>query len=152
MRAACAQRWEEHVGACALQLGMVESAAALDAHVVHSLFNGDVREAWRQMRAWRAHAVVHGLAPRRGGAAAAEQSGAAEQRGGLDWDFDEHALAAAIVDLAAEGLRGRGRGEEVYLASVASRLEARVNPGQAAIALRNSIGSDLLIRSLAVQL
>ena len=116
----------------ALQLGMVEAAPAIHDAVVEKLFEGDAREAWRQMRKWHDHAAKHGLAD-------------------STLEFDEIQLVEDVLDCAQDALRRRGRGEEIYLDSVRARVEARVNPGQEATALHGELGDTLaLIRALAV--
>lgn len=54
-----------------------------------------------------------------------------------------YALARKVTDLAAEGLRERGYGEEVYLAPLYDRIEKRTNPAKRMLELRDS-GTDML--------
>ena len=56
-------------------------------------------------------------------------------RDGLAADEPIPGLLHAILDRAHDGLKARGRGEEVYLAPLRARVERRRNPGQEAVAV-----------------
>jgi gamma-glutamylcysteine synthetase len=107
LRSPCQQPWSEHMAAAALGAGMVcawrELQAFLDAEL------GDA--AWPTLRRWHADVVREGLA-------------AEEPVPGL---------IAGVLRRVEDGLAARGLGEERYVAPLWRRLEARVNPGQAAL-------------------
>ena len=71
LRAACQQPWNEHMAAAALQLGMVEAAAAGTLQQIFDEQNGafpfpggaDGKTAWNAMRSWNRQVVQNGLAP-----------------------------------------------------------------------------------------
>jgi hypothetical protein len=55
------------------------------------------------------------------------------------------------LDRAHDGLKARGRGEEVYLAPLRARVERRRNPGQEAVAVLTQDGLPALIERLTVR-
>jgi hypothetical protein len=125
-RSGCQQPWSDHMVVSALSLGMVESAPALEQcllrhcatadskHIAASSLSDEVHFAehvWPRMLRLHADTVRCGLALSDGEA----------------WALP---LLQEVLDLAHQGLRGRGLGEEVYLEPLFGRLTRRRNPGQ----------------------
>ncbi|MCB9793792.1 MAG: hypothetical protein H6741_13825 [Alphaproteobacteria bacterium] len=102
LRPACQQPPGEHMAAAALGFSIIEAGAELAAWIDGWL--GD--EAWPLLRAWH-EAVLH-----EGLAAPGEPEG----------------LVMGVLERCAEGLRRRGRGEEVYLAPLFERARRRESP------------------------
>ena len=121
LRSACQQPWMSHGAAAALNLAMVVSAPGLE-RLLEQVFGDD---AWDVLRAYRSEAAREGLA-------------AAEPVAGF---------VRSVLDVCAEGLRGRGRGEEVFLQPLFDRLERRENPAQEAVRVLEDGGVAALLRS-----
>lgn len=104
IRPACQQPWSEHMAAMALGLGLVEAHASIRAYL-EAEFGPDY---WHVLHSYHTQAIARGL----------------------------HASQPApdflprMVELAADGLRARGCGEEVFMTPLQQRLERRENPGQ----------------------
>jgi gamma-glutamylcysteine synthetase len=106
IRPACQQPWGEQMAAAALALGLVEASTAIDAYVQGQLGDG----YWETMRTYQRQAIQRGLA-------------APQPSPGF---------LATLVEMAEEGLRRRGRGEEHLLAPIYQRLGRAENPAQRA--------------------
>lgn len=123
LRAACQQPLHESGAAAALGAGMVCAWRELQAFVDAEL--GE--DAWPAMRAWHAQAIAHGLAA----------------------DEPVPDLIAGVLDRCAAALDARGRDEGRLLAPLRSRLAARQNPAQAALAALAEGGMPALVRHTA---
>ena len=66
-------------------------------------------------------------------------------------DLAVHALSSGVVAAAHRGLERRGLGEEVFLAPLFRRLEARQNPAQAARALLEAKGIQAVVAAAALR-
>ena len=104
LRPACQQPWREHMVAAALGLGLVEASAAINAYVQVALGP----EYWQIMRSYHQQAILRGLA--------APQPASN--------------FLNRLLDMAEDGLRSRGRGEEELLAPLQRRLDWSENPAQ----------------------
>src|SRR5262249_48994853 len=103
IRPACQQPPEEPLAAAAIALGWVEALTEAKAFLTEAF-----PDPWTALRRYRVEAIRHGLS-------------AAEPAAG----FLERTLR-----IAEAGLRGRGRGEEVFLKPLWTRLKQRVTPGE----------------------
>jgi gamma-glutamylcysteine synthetase len=124
LRPACQQPWAEHMAAAALGLGLVEAAAAIEAYLEQQ-FGAEV---WPTLRAYQEQVVAQGLA--------APQPAPD--------------LLPQILTLAAEALKQRGRGEEVFLEPLFSRLARGLNPAQEALETFNQGGLKQLLARATV--
>lgn len=106
IRPACQQPWPEHMAATALSLGLVEAAGEISEYLDATL--GE--DQWSIMQDYHASAIAHGLA--------APQPAP---------DF-----LLRVVEMAAEGLRARGYGEETLLEPLFHRIDRQHNPAQRA--------------------
>ncbi|HMN27525.1 MAG TPA: hypothetical protein PKE45_05160, partial [Caldilineaceae bacterium] len=104
IRPACQQPWAEQMGAIALIVGLVEAMPAVLGYI-QDLLGEDY---WAQMRTYHQLAISHGLA--------APQPAP---------DF-----LRVLVNFAAESLRQRGQGEEIFLQPIHNRLYRNQNPAQ----------------------
>ena len=125
VRPACQQPWHEHMAAAALGVGLIEAGEQIDAYVQETL--GE--DYWTIMRDY------HQLAIRRG----------------LDAPQPAPNFLATIVDLAYDGLRRRGRGEETLLAPIHRRLAIGENPAQHARRVFISDGMAALVAQAAIR-
>ncbi len=125
LRSPCQQPWPEHMAAAALGAGLVTAHAEI-AQWIDAAAGAD---AWPLLSAWHATAIRDGLAA----------------------DEPIPGLLHAILDRAHDGLKARGRGEEVYLAPLRARVERRRNPGQEAVAVLTQDGLPALIERLTVR-
>ncbi len=119
-RIACQQPPQEHLCASALTLGLVENARPLI-----EMANQLSLDQWREIRNL---ACIHGLSFQYPG-------------------VDSRALVSKIVEIARQGLRMRGLGEEIYLSPLDRRLESGQGPADQAIAIFNQEGITGLIRA-----
>jgi len=87
-----------------------------------------LQRSWARLCGLNNHAAVHGLAdsPTNNGSNNDVGGGVGNSGASL------RALTRGVLVLAAQGLAGRGLGEEEYLAPLWKRLEAKENPGQVA--------------------
>lgn len=125
IRPACQQPWDEQMAAAALGLGLIEASVEINNYVQDAL--GD--DYWAIMRTYHRQAIRTGLA--------APQPAP---------DF-----LARIAEMAAEGLRRRGLGEERYLSPIFHRLERRLNPAQRMRYVFQSDGVAGLLRHAAIR-
>jgi gamma-glutamylcysteine synthetase len=125
MRPACQQPWREHMAAAALGVGLIEASSRIDAYVRAALGDG----YWEIMRGYHKLAIRNGLA-------APEPA--------------PHFLAT-IVDMAFDGLAGRGRGEETLLAPIYRRLALHENPAQRARRVFRTDGLAALLAQAAIR-
>ena len=125
LRAACQQPWDDHMVACALNLGIIE--AGMDLHDFFFAF----------MPAPRAPRVPPGVRqppdpvriPWDGWPLAAWFYPEAVKKGlGATEPFT--GLLEGTIRIAEDTLRARGLGEEIYLAPLWDRLARRENPAQ----------------------
>ena len=126
IRPACQQPWPEHMAACALGLGLIEAAEAIDAYV-HSVLGS---ETWTTMQTYHRQVIRYGLA------APLPAS-----------DFLRH-----VLTLAEQGLASRGFGEEGLLQPLFRRLDRRMNPAQRGRALFRIDGLQGLIDHATIPL
>ena len=108
----------------ALELGLVETADELENYLQDSLG----KFHWTALQEYRGRAVKQGLA-------APEPV--------------PHFLDT-IVCIATEGLRRRGKGEEIFLEPVQDRLERRLGPADEAKALFGRSGPGALVTELSL--
>ncbi len=124
IRPACQQPWSEHMAAMALTVGLIEGASQIEQFIRQGLG----METWQRMLEYHQLVIRYGLlAPQ-------------PVPGFLD----------QIVGLAAEGLRGRGQGEETLLQPIFDRLYRRQNPAQRARAAFQNDGMAGLLRHTAI--
>ena len=146
VRPICQQPFEEHMVASALTVGIAmaphdvvaavaasASAAGVEkAEVLKGWVDGDwagtLAAAWPHLLDLHHRAVAEGLA-----------------------DLAVHALSSGVVAAAHRGLERRGLGEEVFLAPLFRRLEARQNPAQAARALLEAKGIQAVVAAAALR-
>lgn len=121
VRPACQQPPTEPMAAVALCLGLVEAAPRVMVFLQDRLG----RDPWPAMRAYR-RAVI------RAGPRAPEPSAG---------------LLAALVTLAEEGLRSRGRNEETFLGPIRRRVERRTVPADQAVGLFRQGGVPALVEA-----
>lgn len=124
LRPACQQPWGEHMAAAALGLGLVEAAAAIEAHL-DQLFGADV---WPTLRAYQRQVIAQGLA--------APQPAPD--------------LLAQILTLAAEALKQRGYGEEAFIEPLFGRLARGLNPAQESLQVFQQSGLTGLLTYLTI--
>jgi gamma-glutamylcysteine synthetase len=124
LRPACQQPWPEHMAAAALGLGLVEAAGAIEA-LLERLFGADT---WPALRAYHQQVIAHGLAA----------------------PPPAPDLLLQIVTLAAEALRQRGRGEEIFIESLFGRLRQGANPAQRALQIFQQEGLAALVAQAAI--
>lgn len=125
IRPACQQPWGEQMAAAALALGLVEASVAIDAYIQGQLGDG----YWGRMRVYQRQAIERGLA--------APQPAPS--------------FLAALVEMAEEGLRCRGRGEERLLAPIYQRLARAENPAQRARRIFVTDGLHSLLAHAAIR-
>jgi gamma-glutamylcysteine synthetase len=125
IRPACQQPWDEQMAAAALGVGLIEASVEIAAYVQAAL--GE--DYWTIMRTYHRQVIRTGLA--------APQPAPN--------------LLAKIVDLAADGLRRRGQGEERLLAPIYHRLERHMNPAQRMRYRFQSDGVTGLLRRTAIR-
>lgn len=125
LRPACQQPWGEQLAAAALGLGLVEAAEAAQAYMEGTLGEG----YWDALQEYHRQAIRYGLA-------------AAQPAPGF---------LRRLVELAEEGLAGRGQGEERFLAPIHRRMERRMNPAQRARAVFQSDGLAGLVAHTTVR-
>jgi gamma-glutamylcysteine synthetase len=125
IRPACQQPAEEPLAAAAIALGWVEALTEAKA-LLTDLFP----DPWTALRRYRVEAIRHGVR-------------APEPAAG----FLERTLR-----IAEAGLRGRGRGEEVFLKPLWTRLEQRVTPGEWNREIFRAGGVQALLRATALAL
>jgi len=122
IRPACQQPPEEPLVAAAISLGWVEALAEAKAFL-HGVFG----DPWAALRRYRVEAIRHGLR-------------APEPAPGF---------LEGTLRIAEEGLRRRGRGEEVFLKPLWARLEQRVTPGERNREIFRAGGVGALLRATA---
>jgi gamma-glutamylcysteine synthetase len=125
IRPACQQPWSEQMAAAALGLGLIEASREIDAFVQGALGG----EYWSLMRTYHRQVIRTGL-------------GAPQPAP----DF-----LPQLVEMAAEGLRRRGQGEEQLLAPLYHRLERNLNPAQRMRRIFQSDGMAGLLRRAAIR-
>jgi gamma-glutamylcysteine synthetase len=125
IRPACQQPWDEHMAAAALGVGLIEAGREIYLYVQDALG----KDYWSTMRTYHRQAIRSGLA--------APQPAPN--------------FLPTIVEMAAEGLRGRGLGEELLLAPIYHRLERNLNPAQRASRVFQSDGISGLLRRTAIR-
>ena len=125
IRPACQQPWDEQMVAAALGLGLIEASVEINDYVQDVLG----RDYWTTMRTYHRQAIRTGLA--------APQPAP---------DF-----LLRIAEMAAEGLRRRGLGEERYLSPIFHRLERRLNPAQRMRYVFQTDGIAGLLRHAAIR-
>jgi gamma-glutamylcysteine synthetase len=125
IRPACQQPPEDPLAAAAICLGWVEALTEAKAFL-SDLFP----DPWAALRRYRAEAIRYGLR-------------APEPAAG----FLERTLR-----IAEDGLRGRGRGEEVFLKPLWTRLERRVTPGERNREIFRAGGVQALLGATALAL
>lgn len=118
IRPACQQTPDLAWVPAALGLGLIEAADALESYLEESLG----KFYWGALQEHRELAVEHGIIAR---------------------EPVPHFLDT-IVNIAEEGLRHRGEGEEIFLESVRDRLERRTGPADEAKALFEKSGLALV--------
>jgi gamma-glutamylcysteine synthetase len=124
VRPACQQPPDESLAAAAFSLGLVEAMPRVEAFVRDRIG----LDPWPAMAAYRRAVLLQGVrahepAPR---------------------------LLAGLIDLAERALRGRGRGEELFLRSIRRRLETRTLPADRAVKLLQKGGVAGLIEGLGL--
>lgn len=132
LRPACQQPWGEQMAAAALGVGLLEARAGIEEWVGESLGLGAGaygEAAWETMRIWHRQVI----------------------RGGLEAPQPAAGFLARILELAEEGLRRRGLGEEGLLAPHFARLERLENPAQRARRLYRSDGPAALIAAATIR-
>ena len=125
IRPACQQPPAEHMAASALSLGFAEAMPAIAAYVASALPN----DAWSALLRYRRGVVRDGMKMR-------------EPRDGF---------LRTMVQLAENGLRRRGRGEEIFLAPVWRRLEKHSAPADEARLIFEQRGMDALLDELQLR-
>ncbi len=125
VRPACQQPWREHMAATALGVGLIEAGEAIYTYVQTALGP----DYWDIMRAYHQSVIRLGLA--------APQPAPR--------------FLATVVDLAYDGLRQRGRGEESLLAPIHRRLALGENPAQRARCIFISDGLASLVARTAIR-
>jgi gamma-glutamylcysteine synthetase len=125
IRPACQQPWNEHMAAAALNLGLIEASVEIDAFIQDALG----ADYWTIMRTYHRQVIRTGLA--------APQPAPN--------------LIVQIVEMAAEGLRRRGLGEEVLLAPIYHRIERMLNPAQRLSRVFQADGIGGLLRRNAIR-
>ena len=125
VRPACQQPWREHMAAAALNVGLIEANAPVQAYVE------DVLGAtyWEEMRTFHRQVIRDGLA-------------APQPAPGFLED---------IARLAEEGLRSRGLGEESLMAPIFKRLARHENPAQRARRIYRTDGMAGLLAATAIR-
>lgn len=106
IRPACQQPWGEQMAAMALTVGLIEAVDQIDRYIQE----GMGEDYWSIMRTYHQLAIRFGLA--------APQP--------------LPNFLPTMVELAQEGLRRRGQGEEQLLTPIFNRLARRQNPAQRA--------------------
>jgi gamma-glutamylcysteine synthetase len=124
IRPACQQPRHELMAASALSLGLVEALPQIEEYVTRVLG----ADPWPTMLRYRRAVVRDGLR-------AAEPA---------------KKFLQMMIQLAEDGLRRRGRGEEKWLAPLWKRLEKKRTPADEACALFNKKGMDALIEALTI--
>jgi glutamate--cysteine ligase len=129
VRPACQQPPDDPLAAAALALALVEGWREAQALVADAL-GGDAlgRRAWQAMAAYRRAAITHGIrapepAPR---------------------------FLARVLDVAADALRRRARGEEHLLDGLRRRLETRRLPADDAVTAFRRGGAAALVAARAL--
>jgi gamma-glutamylcysteine synthetase len=125
IRPACQQPWGEQMAAAALSLGLVEASVEIDEYVQAQL--GE--QYWQAMRTYHRQAIQRGLA-------------APQPAPGF---------LATLVEMAAAGLRRRGRGEERFLDPLYPRLARAENPAQRARRIFVTDGLHALLAHAAIR-
>ena len=122
MRCSCQQPGNEHMAATTLGVALLEAAPAITAYLSET-FGKDL---WPTLHTYHQEVIEKGLA--------AEEPAQ---------DF-----LTRILEEAEKGLKARGRGEEVLMKPLFSRLEKRLNPAQEAIDVYQNGGRKALIDHL----
>lgn len=126
IRPVCQQPREDPLVGAAVSLGLVEALADAKAFLEEA-FRGD---PWPAMRRYRDAAITRGLR-------------APEPTPGL---------VERLLQIAERGLRQRGRGEEVFLNPLWTRLQRQATPGERNRETLRSDGLDALLGATAVPL
>jgi gamma-glutamylcysteine synthetase len=125
IRPACQQPWEEQMAAAALGVGLIEASEEIDTFVQERLGS----DYWPTMRTYHRQVI----------------------RSGLGAPQPAPRFLSQIVEMAEEGLRRRGLGEERFLSPIYRRLERKLNPAQRARAIFQADGVAGLLRRAAIR-
>jgi gamma-glutamylcysteine synthetase len=125
LRPACQQPWREHMSAIALSVGLVEARAVVMDYLLDELDEG----YWEIMRTYHRQAIQRGLkAP-----------------------LPAPDFLLRLTDMAEQGLRARGQGEEIYLHGIHDRLFRQENPAQRAQRIFRTDGMAALLSHAAIR-
>ena len=125
VRPACQQPWREHMAATALGVGLIEAGEQIGAYMRATLG----QDYWNIMRTYHQSVIRLGLrAPQ-----------------------PAPNFLATVVDLAYDGLRRRGRGEETLLSPIHRRMVLGENPAQRARRVFVSDGLAALVARAAIR-
>mmetsp|Transcript_25518 Transcript_25518/g.33099 ORF Transcript_25518/g.33099 Transcript_25518/m.33099 type:complete len:511 (-) Transcript_25518:267-1799(-) len=136
LRAACQQPHDEHMAACALSLGIVEAAGAIEKWL---LLQAPLQYWFQLLHACHPFVLAHGMTFRK--------HLPKEEAQRLDFDFES--FVGHILAFVEQALETRGLGEQIYLQPVLRRFAERKSPAQTAVEIAKRKGVRGLIRHAA---